>query len=321
MELGLVGKTTIVTGGGSNIGRAIALSFAREQANVVIADIDDVQAHKVAAEGRALGSQVIVVKTDVTDNDSIVFFNFRSDRAREITKAFVQGRFNKFKRKKLLKLFFTSLVQYDSKIKTHIVFPPLVVKNILPAVLDKNKIKQLRAAETEKYAHVTYFFNYGRERPFLTEDRILVNSPRVSTYDLKPSMSAPTVARKVIEKLGKKKYGFVLLNLANPDMVGHTGKLGKTIEAVSATDRYLGRIVNAAVKNGYVVLVTADHGNAEEMIGRYKTSHTCNKVPFVLVNYNKKVKLKAGKSIVNVAPTVLNVMGVKKPRVMDVGLF
>lgn len=257
----------------------------------------------------------------VKDNDSIIFFNFRSDRARQITKAFVQGRFKEFKRHRIIKLYFASLTQYDSKIRnSHVVFSPVHLKNILADVLDRNRIRQLRAAETEKYAHVTYFFNCGRESPFPTEDRILIPSPKVSTYDLKPEMSVNKIKDSVIEYISKKKFGFVLVNFANPDMVGHSGKLNPTIKAVESTDRALGSLVDRAVNLGYAVIITADHGNAEEMIGRYQTSHTRNKVHCILVNYGEKVKLKDG-SISNIAPTVLKIMGLEKPKEMSDGLF
>ena len=252
----------------------------------------------------------------VKKDDSIIFFNFREDRARELTRAFVQGRFKKFKRKKIIRLHFVCLTQYDKAINAPVAFPPKVPNNTLGEVMWKNRIRQFRIAETEKYAHVTYFFNGGRDGPFPMEDRFLIPSPMVSTYDKTPAMSAYKVAAAAVKRLNSKKYPLIILNFANPDMVGHSGDLNATIKAIQAVDHCLGKVVDAARKNKYNVIVTADHGNAEEMSGRHKTSHTTNKVPFILIS-NKKYKIveRKNNSIAQMSPTILRLMGLKAPGV------
>lgn len=261
-------------------------------------------------------SKHMKVKHHVNPHDSIIFFNFREDRAREITRAFVQGKFRKFKRKKIMDLHFVTLTQYDKGIKTPVAFPPEIPPQVIGEVMWRNKIKQLRVAETEKFAHVTYFFNGGREGPFPGEDRVLIPSPRVTTYDKKPEMSAYKITEAVIPKLKQGKHDLVVLNFANADMVGHTGQLSPTVKAVNAVDECLGKVVEAARGYGYNVLITADHGNAEEMRGKYQTSHTMNKVPFIAIT-NKKysVRQRRGDSIAQLAPTLLKLMGVKDPDV------
>ncbi|MBU0461056.1 MAG: 2,3-bisphosphoglycerate-independent phosphoglycerate mutase [Nanoarchaeota archaeon] len=256
-------------------------------------------------------------KNLVQGNDAIIFYNFRSDRAREITRAFVQGKFNKFKRKKLLNLRFVCLVQYDKKIKTPVAFPPKMPLDILGEVVSDAGLMQFRTAETEKYAHVTYFFNCGSEQPFRNEERFLVPSPKVRTYDMKPEMSANKVTEVLLKRINTGRYSLIVVNYANPDMVGHTGDYKATIKAVEAADGCLGRVVSTARSKGYDVLITADHGNAEEMCGKRKTTHTTNKVPFILVS-QKKYKLKTDKDscTANIAPTILKLLGLKKPKEM-----
>jgi len=255
-------------------------------------------------------------KRYVQKGDSVIFYNFREDRAREITRAFVQGKFQKFKRRKLMDLHFVCLTQYDRGIKAPVALPPEVPPQVIGEVMWRNKIKQLRVAETEKFAHVTYFFNGGREGPFVGEDRILIPSPHVRTYDTKPEMSAYKITAAVLPKLRQGKHDLVVLNFANADMVGHTGMLSPTIKAVNAVDECLGKVVETARSSGYNVLITADHGNAEEMKGKHQTSHTMNKVPFIAIT-NKKysVAQRKGDSIAQLAPTLLKLMGVKDPKV------
>jgi 2,3-bisphosphoglycerate-independent phosphoglycerate mutase len=254
------------------------------------------------------------VKHHVKEHDSIIFFNFREDRAREITRAFVDGRFRKFKRQKLIKLNFVCLTQYDKKIKAPVAFPPDVPKDVLGEVASHVKMRQLRIAETEKYAHVTYFFNGGREGPFSGEERVMIPSPRVATYDLTPAMSAFKIADEAVRRITGGKYGLIVLNFANADMVGHTGKLRETIKAVEAVDACLGKVVRVAREKGYNVIVTADHGNAEEMAGQYKTSHTLNKVPFIVLSDRRwKITATPQSSIAQMSPTILTLLGVKKP--------
>ncbi len=251
----------------------------------------------------------------VTEHDAIIFFNFRSDRARQTTKAFVEGKFKKFKRKKLIDLKFVCLTQYEKGIKADVAFLPHQPKQTFGEIMEKNKKKQLRIAETEKYAHVTFFFNGGREKPFKYEDRILVNSPRIATYDLQPKMSAPIILKKVLAEIKKGKHDVIILNFANGDMVGHSGLYKATMKACEMVDKGVGEITELVLKKDGYCLITADHGNAEEMTGVHQTSHTLNPVPFILVS-NDKIKLKKKGSLQNIAPTMLELMGVKKPAIM-----
>ena len=248
-----------------------------------------------------------------TDKDSIIFFNFRSDRARQLTRVFVDGNFGKFRRKKLLDIGFTTMAQYDSKINVPVAYPPVKTKNTLAEMISKNGMRQLRIAETEKYAHVTYFFNAGRNGPFPKEDRILIPSPKVSTYDKKPEMSANKVAMAACTEIKKIKHAFSLINFANPDMVGHTGKIDATIAAIEYVDKCLGKVIDAASKTGATLIVTADHGNAEKMIenGNPHTAHTLNPVPFILCKEN--FTLRNGETLANIAPTVAEIMRLKSP--------
>lgn len=263
----------------------------------------------------------------IHDNDSVIFFNFRPDRAREITKAIMFGdecgdelceerSFKGFKRKDVRKnLFYVTMTQYDETFKYPIAFPPQRLVNILGDVLDVNGIKQFRTAETEKYAHVTFFFNGGVEEPKKLETRVLVASPKVATYDLQPEMSAYKVCEKVLEAVENPEYGFVLVNFANPDMVGHTGVLEAATKACAVVDECVGKIAQKAIENDMVMLITADHGNAEVMadeVGAVQTAHTTNEVPFIVVN-NGKCGLREDGALCDVAPTILKVMGVEQP--------
>jgi len=248
-------------------------------------------------------------------NDSIIFFNFRSDRAREICHAFTDKKFKFFKIKSAFNL--VCMCEYDKKIKAPVAFPPLEIKNNLGYVLSKNGLRQLRIAETEKYAHVTFFFNSGIEKPNRKEDRIIIPSPKVATYDLKPEMSAYKIRNDVIKRIKSKKYSVVIINFANPDMVGHTGILDAAVKAVETTDNCVGDVVREVQKLNGVVLITADHGNCEEMTGKRKTSHTTNKVPFILVSgQKKKIKLRNG-VLADIAPTMLNILKIKQPKEMS----
>jgi 2,3-bisphosphoglycerate-independent phosphoglycerate mutase len=266
-------------------------------------------------------SKNMKINHHVNPKDAIIFFNFREDRAREMTRAFVQGKFRKFKRKKLINLHFVCLTQYDKAIKAPVALPPEVPKHILGEVISKHSIRQFRIAETEKYAHVTYFFNGGRDGPFPKEDRFLIPSPRVETYDKTPAMSAPKIAREVIKRLKAKTYDLIILNFANADMVGHTGDLNATIKAVEAVDTQLNKVATAARNNNYNLLITADHGNAEEMRGKHRTSHTTNKVPLILLtNKPYEIAEKRTNSIAQLAPTILKIMGINAPKVHELAL-
>lgn len=268
-------------------------------------------------------SPTVIIKQDkpvglVNDDDSLIFFNFRSDRPRQLTMSFIKKDFKSFDRVKIPKIHFTSMTEYDKNFKTPIAFPPKKIINCLGEVLSRVGIRQLRIAETEKYPHVTFFFNGGREKPFPGEDRILIPSPRVATYDLKPDMSAYAITKVAIEKIKSTKYDFVLINYANPDMVAHSGKLFATIQAIEVVDECLGDIVKVVEQVGGLSIVTSDHGHAEEMIDRQtgepRTAHTCNPVPFIIVS-EKTIKLRKGR-LSDVAPTVLHIMNIEKPREM-----
>lgn len=262
----------------------------------------------------------------ISEKDTVIFFNFRSDRARELTKAFVQGRFNKFQRRKIIGLNFITLTQYDSKIKTKVAFPFQRIKNGLSEVISRRRFRQFKIAETEKYAHVTYFFNGGSEHPFNKEDRRIVKSPQVKTYDEKPEMSVYEIADVLSTRIKSRKYKLIVVNVANPDMVGHTGEMGAIKKAIKATDICLRNIVEEARMNDYYVIITADHGNAEQVIGNHKTTHTTNKVPFVLVvpfGVHNDLKLKKVKkaSLQNIAPTILSIMNLSAPKEMRESLI
>jgi len=267
----------------------------------------------------------------IKDNDSVIFFNYREDRARELTKAFVLPSFKKFKRDKLLKIEFVTLTEYEKDLPVQVAFPPEEINGGLGEVLSKKKVKQLRLAETEKYAHVTYFFNGGKEEPWPGEDRILIPSPTVSKFDETPEMSAPKITEKALEAINSGKYSFILINYANPDMVGHTGNEKATVEAVQSTDKSLSLLVPAVLKNKGCLLVTADHGNAEEVknfhTGQIDTEHSSNPVPFWFVasdnHHNKKAEEivrqqnEVGGLLSDVAPTILEIMKIEKPKSMN----
>lgn len=253
----------------------------------------------------------------IKDNDSVIFFNYRLDRARQLTHAFTDKVFKRFKRKKV-NTCFVCMTRYYPDVKALIAFEPANMRNILGEVLSKKGLKQLRMAETEKYAHVTFFFNGLIEKPFKGEDGILVPSPRIATYDLKPEMSAYEMTERVLKEIAANKYDVIIINYANGDMIGHTGKLEAAIIAVETVDECVGRVVKAILAKEGIALVTADHGNADEMMDpRTKqpiTSHTTNPVPFILVS-EKRYRLKKG-ILADIAPTMLELLNIKKPKEM-----
>jgi len=254
----------------------------------------------------------------VHSGDSVIFFNFRADRARQITHAFTDGKVG-FQTDGL-RVRFTCLTEYESGINASVVFPPEVLKNTLGEIISKNGRRQFRIAETEKWAHVTFFFNGLSDRRFKGEDRKLIPSRKVSTYDKTPAMRAEAITKESLMAIKSKKYSLVLLNYANPDMVGHTGMLDKTVRAIKSTDNCLGRLVPAALAAGFDVIITADHGNAEQMQypdGSPMTSHTTADVPCIILT-KSPVKLQkiVGASLANIAPTVLTLMGLRVPKAM-----
>lgn len=248
----------------------------------------------------------------IKGNDSVIFFNYRPDRARQITHLFLDEK-SKTIRKRRLKIFFVPMTEYYKGMK-NVAFSQIKIKNNLGEVLSRNGLKQLRISETEKYAHVTFFFNSQVEKHNKLEDRVLIPSPKVATYDMKPEMSAYKVTEKAIGLL--PKYDVIIMNLANCDMVGHTGKLKATIKAVEAVDDCVGKISEEVLKMGGVLLVTADHGNAEQMLGRTQTSHTNNDVDFIFVSRElRKARLRKG-SLADIAPTILKLLSIRKPHEM-----
>ena len=255
----------------------------------------------------------------IGENDSVIFFNFRPDRAREITRTIVDPDFDGFERK-YFKTYFVTFTNYDETLLpyVHIAFKKEEIKNTLGEYISKLGLTQLRIAETEKYAHVTFFFNGGEEKQYEGEDRILIPSPKVETYDMKPEMSAGEVTDKVVDAINSKKYDVIILNYANPDMVGHTGSLEATIKALEFLDGCVKRVVDAIENNDGTLLITADHGNAEQMIdyktGELHTAHTTNPVPLVLIG-REDVKLKEGR-LADLAPTMLDLMNLAKPAEM-----
>ena len=256
----------------------------------------------------------------IEDGDCIVFFNFRPDRAREITRAFVDPDFREFERANIT-VNFVCMTQYDATINAPVAYAPQNLDDTLGEIISRAGLKQLRIAETEKYAHVTYFFNGGKEKPNPGEDRVLIPSPKVATYDLQPEMSAYQVTDAVVERIRSGNYHLIVLNFANPDMVGHTGIFEAAVKAVETIDACVGLVVEEILAQGGAVLLIADHGNAEKMIdlatGQPHTAHTTNPVPFVLIlNDGKEHQLREGGVLADVAPTILNLAGFSVPKAM-----
>ena len=268
----------------------------------------------VVEDGKAVGL--------VQDKDSVIFFNFRPDRAREITRAFCDDDFKGFDRVRR-DITFVCFSDYDPTIPNkEVAFHKIAITNTFGEWLAAHDMKQARIAETEKYAHVTFFFNGGVEQPNEGEDRILVNSPKdVATYDLKPEMSAPAVCEKLLDAIHSKKYDVIVINFANPDMVGHTGVISAAIKAIETVDECVGKAVQAVKDVDGVLFICADHGNAEQMIdyttGQPHTAHTTNPVPFILVNYDPAYTLKEGGCLADIVPTLIDVMGMEQPTEMS----
>lgn len=262
----------------------------------------------------------VVARTTVQDGDSVIMFNFRPDRAREITRAFVDENFDGFERTKTLKdLTYVCMTEYDASMpNVKIAYPPETYKNTLGEYIASLGMRQLRIAETEKYAHVTFFFNGGVEEPNKNEDRILVPSPKVATYDLQPEMCAQKVTSKVIDAIEKDIYDMIILNFANADMVGHTGVMDAAIKAIETLDSCIPQIEAAVLEAGGQILLTADHGNADVMLdsdGNAVTSHSLNKVPLVHISHSPSMLSDGGK-LADIAPTMLDLMGLEIPKEM-----
>lgn len=269
----------------------------------------------------------------ITDNDSVIFFNFRPDRAREISTALTQNNFNEFERKKIPRnLYYVCLTEYDTSLHHPPANPLLPIaftknelseinrNNSLGEIISSLKLKQVRIAETEKYRHVTSFFNMGRQKEFEGEERVLVPSPKVRTYDLKPEMSAKEVTDKTIQAIESKQYAFIVVNFANADMVGHTGIMPAVIKAVETIDNALQKIEAAINKANGTLIITADHGNAEQLLnndGSIRTAHSLKPVPFILINQKlKNIKLKKDGALADIAPTILDIAHIKQPSEM-----
>jgi len=253
------------------------------------------------------------------DGDGFIFFNFRTDRPRQLTRALLEKKFSSFKRKAMRKINFVAMTEYYRPFPALIAYPDVSLKNLLGEIIADAGLKQLRISETEKYAHVTFFFNGQKEKASKGEDRILIPSPRVATYDLKPEMSAPEISSALRKEIAKKKYEFIVVNLVNGDMVGHTANKKAIIKGLEAVDTAMGEIVSVGLGYNYTSLIFADHGNAEDKSPKYATSHTLNPVPFIMVSPNKKIanaKIKAGGELKDIAPTVLKIIGLKKPKEM-----
>ena len=256
----------------------------------------------------------------VEDGDAVIFMNFRADRARELSRAFVEADFAEFPRSRQPQLAgFVTLTQYAASIKPPSAFAPEPLTNVLGEYLAKQGKTQLRIAETEKYAHVTFFFSGGREEPFAGEERILIPSPNVATYDLQPEMNAPIVTDRIVEAIEQQRYDVIIVNYANGDMVGHTGVFSAAVAAVECLDTCVGRIVAALDKVGGEALITADHGNVEQMedesTGQAHTAHTCEPVPFIYVG-KRPLSLRDGGVLADVAPTLLTLLGLPQPTEM-----
>jgi 2,3-bisphosphoglycerate-independent phosphoglycerate mutase len=278
------------------------------------------ESYKKGVSDEFLKPVIVDARGQIKDGAAIIFFNLRSDRPRQLSEALVKPDFNGFERDKILSdLYFVTMTEYEKNLPVNgIAFPEHVVDNCLAEMISKHSLRQFHIAETEKYAHVTYFFNGGREKPFFGESRYLIPSPKVATYDMEPSMSAKKISDSLCQKIGE--YDFMVVNFANLDMVGHTGNMLATVEACEVVDVCLGSVVKTAMAKKCEIVITADHGNAEKMLdveGKPVTSHTTNKVPFILVN-EEGFRLKDMKDakLANIAPTVIDLMGLEKPKEM-----
>ena len=293
-------------------GEIIPSAEAAVRRSYVLGDSDEfIKAHVIADEhGEPLGL--------INNDDSVIFFNYRSDRARELSHAFMDKNFDFFDRgAKSPKTHFVTLTSYDDTLfEVDVAYPPHPPVNTLGRILSRNGMRQLRIAETEKYAHVTFFFNGGVEKMEVKEERVMIPSPNIKTYDLQPEMNASAVTRTVIDRIESKIYDVIILNYANPDMVGHTGNIEATVKSLEFIDSCLGQVQTAVETAGGTLIITADHGNVECMIDKDNqpmTSHTTNRVPFIIVDESlRNLQLREGK-LEDVSPTILHLLGLKQP--------
>ncbi|OGT38585.1 MAG: phosphoglycerate mutase (2,3-diphosphoglycerate-independent) [Gammaproteobacteria bacterium RIFCSPHIGHO2_12_FULL_37_14] len=286
-----------------NVSEALALAYARGEND------EFVQATSIHLENK--------LPVTISDGDVVIFANFRSDRAREITQALTESNFQGFKREKWPQLHqFVCLSEYDNQFDLPVVFTPQSLKHILAECISHHQLKQLRMAETEKYAHVTFFFNGGVESPYPGEERILIPSPKISTYDLQPEMSARELTERLIQEMDSKRYDLIICNFANPDMVGHSGNFQATIQAIEVIDECIGKLVRASQAIEGEILITADHGNAEQLfdftINQPHTAHTSEPVPFLYIGRKAKICRKNG-DLSDIAPTILYLMSLPQP--------
>ncbi len=260
------------------------------------------------------------------DNDSVIFFNYRTDRAIELSTAITKEEFKEFKRVNFKNLLFTTMTEYSTDLKNlNILYPPTIITDNLASVISENGLKQFHTSETTKYAHVTFFVNGGIEKPYEGEDRKLIDSINVKDFSKFPKMRAMEIMEAVVEAIESLKYDYILVNFSNPDMIGHTGNFESTKEAIKCVDKCAYAVALATLMVGGECIITADHGNAEEMIdknGNKITTHTTNPVPFILVSKkNRKAKLKKGKTLANIAPTVLKLLNIEAPKTYEEPLF
>ncbi len=297
--------------------RAIALAEGERRAPDARTAI--CQAYAAGETDEFIRPTVLEGAQPLDPRDQVIFFNFRNDRSRQLTYALADKDFDRFERGEYRPAAVTCLTEYDARFRLPVAFPPEAPETTLAEVISQAGIRQFHCAETEKYAHVTFFLNGGREEPFPGEERKMIPSPKVATYDLQPEMSAPEVARTVVEAIESGRYGFIVVNFANGDMVGHTAVREAVIRAVEAVDRAVGEVLDAAVAHGFSVVLTADHGNCDEMIdpitGEPHTQHTVYPVPCLIID-EVPWRLATGGGLSNIAATILQLMGLERPQAM-----
>jgi 2,3-bisphosphoglycerate-independent phosphoglycerate mutase len=280
-----------------------------------------VEASYAADKGDEFVEPAIIDGTHpMADGDHVICYNFRADRARELTTALTQSDFAGFARPRVPKIGYVCMTEYERSLNLPLAFGPDDVRDTLAEVLARAGIRNLRIAETEKYAHVTYFLNGGAEKPFALEERVLIPSSKVATYDLEPEMQAIAIAKRAAEEIATGKFGVVVMNFANPDMVGHTGNMEATVKAVETSDTALGIVIDALKRVGGVALITSDHGNAEFMAdpatGQPHTAHTTNPVPLILYDPSFKGRMREHGTLADVGPTLLRMLEIEQPPAM-----